>query len=328
MIGPTPIGMVPYVDFMGVRIFDSWVHEQDVRRAVGRPGDRGGIGERITLDRMEASMPYVLGRRVAPATGSTLRLAITGVLGRVIQLEMSTDEGGRGGRGPSRSFPGRPRPRSAWTRRPSCAGHAGGSVPMPRSASPPPHGTAMRPSSPRSSLRWSSWSDGADSTLPAGRVRDPLCAQHQNSSKTTRSASPSKSTRTRSKLRSPALPRRSLGRCRSPGSARARHRAGRRGAHRGTGRAARRGAARAASRLLRTGGRRRPRSSRSPSRSSNVTSGEEAGPVEFDAVVEVRPTVGSPGTARCGDDPVPGRDRRRLDLLSTACARRTRSCVT
>ncbi len=96
VIGPTPIGMVPYVDFMGVRIFDSWVHEQDVRRAVGRPGDRGGIGERITLDRMEASMPYVLGRRVAPATGSTLRLAITGVLGRVIQLEMSTDEGGRG----------------------------------------------------------------------------------------------------------------------------------------------------------------------------------------------------------------------------------------
>jgi uncharacterized protein (TIGR03083 family) len=53
-IGPTPLGMVPYVDYMGLRTFDCWVHEQDVRLAVGRPGGRGGHGERVTLDRMEA----------------------------------------------------------------------------------------------------------------------------------------------------------------------------------------------------------------------------------------------------------------------------------
>jgi uncharacterized protein (TIGR03083 family) len=95
VLGPSPIGMVPYVDYMGVRTFDSWVHEQDVRRATGRPGGRGGVGERVTLDRMEASMPFVLGRRVAPAVGTTFRLDVTGTLGRVVQLEVRADDDGR-----------------------------------------------------------------------------------------------------------------------------------------------------------------------------------------------------------------------------------------
>lgn len=85
-VGPTPVGMVPYVDYMGLRAFDCWVHEQDVRAAVGRPGGRGGYGERVTLDRMEASMPYVLGKRVAPPVGTTLRLDVEGPLGRTVQL--------------------------------------------------------------------------------------------------------------------------------------------------------------------------------------------------------------------------------------------------
>ena len=86
--------MVPYVDYMGVRTFDSWIHEQDVRRALDLPGDRGGAGERVTLDRMEASMPYVLGRRVAAAPGTTLRLDVVGALGRVVQLEVVRDDEG------------------------------------------------------------------------------------------------------------------------------------------------------------------------------------------------------------------------------------------
>ncbi len=94
-LGPSPIGIVPYVDYMGVRVFDSWVHEQDVRRATGRPGGRGGAGERVTLDRMEASMPYVLGRRVAAPLGATLRVDVTGSLGRVVQLRVDADEDGR-----------------------------------------------------------------------------------------------------------------------------------------------------------------------------------------------------------------------------------------
>jgi uncharacterized protein (TIGR03083 family) len=92
VLGPSPIGIVPYVDYMGVRIFDSWVHEQDVRHAVGVPGGRDGAGERVTLDRMEASMPYVLGRRVGAPPGTTFELEITGPLGRAVQLEVVLDD--------------------------------------------------------------------------------------------------------------------------------------------------------------------------------------------------------------------------------------------
>ena len=35
---PSPVGEVPYRDFLAVRVFDSWIHEQDIRRALGRPG--------------------------------------------------------------------------------------------------------------------------------------------------------------------------------------------------------------------------------------------------------------------------------------------------
>jgi uncharacterized protein (TIGR03083 family) len=93
-IGPSPIGMVPYVDYMGVRTFDSWVHEQDVRLALDRPGGRGGEGERVTLDRMEASMPYVLGRRVAAPVGATMRIDIAGSLGRTVQLSVGRGDDG------------------------------------------------------------------------------------------------------------------------------------------------------------------------------------------------------------------------------------------
>jgi uncharacterized protein (TIGR03083 family) len=93
-IGPTPLGMVPYVDYMGLRAFDCWVHEQDVRVATSRPGGRDGYGERVTLDRMEASMPYVLGKRVGAPPGTTLRLDVDGPLGRTVQLVVRTRDDG------------------------------------------------------------------------------------------------------------------------------------------------------------------------------------------------------------------------------------------
>lgn len=40
-VGWSPVGEVPYAVFMEVRAFDSWVHEQDARRALDRPGGAG-----------------------------------------------------------------------------------------------------------------------------------------------------------------------------------------------------------------------------------------------------------------------------------------------
>ena len=49
-VGWTPVGQRPHAVFMEVRVFDSWVHEQDVRRALDRPGGSGNLASAMALD--------------------------------------------------------------------------------------------------------------------------------------------------------------------------------------------------------------------------------------------------------------------------------------
>ena len=89
VVGWAPVGQLPFRDFLVTRLFDSWAHEQDVRRALGRPGGRNGSGEVAALDCCMSSMPYVIGKRVTPPDGTTVCFEITGVLGRRIPVTMS-----------------------------------------------------------------------------------------------------------------------------------------------------------------------------------------------------------------------------------------------
>jgi len=87
-VGWSPVGEVPYRQFMETRVLDTWAHEQDIRRAVGRPGGRNGPGEATALDRCQQTMPYVVGKRVAPPDGSSVQFTVTGPLGRQIVVTM------------------------------------------------------------------------------------------------------------------------------------------------------------------------------------------------------------------------------------------------
>lgn len=60
----TPTGPGTYLEFMRIRIFDCWVHEQDIRRAVGRPGHLGGPVARHSVERCFQAMGYVVGKKV------------------------------------------------------------------------------------------------------------------------------------------------------------------------------------------------------------------------------------------------------------------------
>jgi uncharacterized protein (TIGR03083 family) len=78
LVGWSPVGEVPYAVFMEVRAFDSWVHEQDARRALDRPGGSGNRASAISLDRVQGAMPFVVGKKAGCADGTAVRFEVSG----------------------------------------------------------------------------------------------------------------------------------------------------------------------------------------------------------------------------------------------------------
>ena len=86
--GFTPAGRDSYGRFMRIRVFDCWLHEQDVRDAVGRPGHESGPAVETTLDEMEAALGYIVGKRAGAPAGARVRIELTGDSGRTILVEV------------------------------------------------------------------------------------------------------------------------------------------------------------------------------------------------------------------------------------------------
>ncbi|MDY7106568.1 MAG: maleylpyruvate isomerase family mycothiol-dependent enzyme [Actinomycetota bacterium] len=80
--GFTPEGEGPYRQFMEIRVFDCWLHEQDIRRAVGRPGGLDTAPARHTFERMVRPMGYVVGKRAACPDGTSVLFDVGGPMGR------------------------------------------------------------------------------------------------------------------------------------------------------------------------------------------------------------------------------------------------------
>lgn len=90
---PTPIGPAPMSEFISIRIMDAWVHEQDIRRAIGRPGHYDSPAAAHALGRVIRAMPFVAARRAQAPDGATVVFRISGPAGRVIPIGVEERRG-------------------------------------------------------------------------------------------------------------------------------------------------------------------------------------------------------------------------------------------
>jgi uncharacterized protein (TIGR03083 family) len=101
---PTDGDAKPEVVFGGVpwswrtllrnRPLDVWMHEQDVRRATGRPGNMDSAPARHTAEYLAESLGYVLGKKVGAPAGTTVVLDMAGSA----PFAFGIDDNGRGQR--------------------------------------------------------------------------------------------------------------------------------------------------------------------------------------------------------------------------------------
>jgi uncharacterized protein (TIGR03083 family) len=78
----TPAGQATYARFMQIRIFDCWMHEQDIRAAVGIPGNEGGAAADQALDEVVLALGYIIGKRGRAPDGSSVLIRLIGPIKR------------------------------------------------------------------------------------------------------------------------------------------------------------------------------------------------------------------------------------------------------
>lgn len=83
-----PTGPGTVADFLSIRVLDAWSHEQDMRRALGRPGSLDSPSAAHTIDRLIRTLPIVVGKRAATPEGSAVRIVLTGPVQRDLVYEV------------------------------------------------------------------------------------------------------------------------------------------------------------------------------------------------------------------------------------------------
>lgn len=87
----TPAGPGTMADLLTLRVMDSWMHEQDIRRATGRPGHVDGPAAGEAVGYFTRFLPYVVGKRAAAPDGSKVVFRVGGRDPVAVQMA-----GGRG----------------------------------------------------------------------------------------------------------------------------------------------------------------------------------------------------------------------------------------
>ncbi|EHR50238.1 hypothetical protein SacmaDRAFT_1980 [Saccharomonospora marina XMU15] len=82
----TPVGQRTYGRFMRIRVFDTWLHELDIRDAVGWPGHEAGPCAECAFEEFVESLGYLVGKRAGAPEGATVTLEFTGPLRRTVHV--------------------------------------------------------------------------------------------------------------------------------------------------------------------------------------------------------------------------------------------------
>lgn len=69
---------IPLSRLLHMRVFDSWIHSQDIRDAIGQVGALDSPGARVTCQMMLDSLPRIWGKTVKAPAGSVLEFDVTG----------------------------------------------------------------------------------------------------------------------------------------------------------------------------------------------------------------------------------------------------------
>lgn len=87
----TPTGPDSYGRFMRIRVFDCWMHEEDIRVALERPPsdeELAGPAASLAVDEIAATMGYVVGKLAKAPEGSRIQFDLTGPLARTIRVSV------------------------------------------------------------------------------------------------------------------------------------------------------------------------------------------------------------------------------------------------
>lgn len=93
-----PMGeQMPFGELTRLRLMDIWLHEQDLREALSRPGSLDSAGASQWTDHVLGALTQVVLERVRPEPGTVVILESTGpVTGRAgVRVSTETDEEGR-----------------------------------------------------------------------------------------------------------------------------------------------------------------------------------------------------------------------------------------
>jgi uncharacterized protein (TIGR03083 family) len=81
-----PTGPGTYGRFLGIRVFDFWVHERDITTPLARVTDDAGVAAEIALAEVESSLGYIVGKKVGLPDGKSIAFHLRGPIVRELDV--------------------------------------------------------------------------------------------------------------------------------------------------------------------------------------------------------------------------------------------------